>query len=517
MAGSSLKRLLLHASQFSFASLLTTIAGLISFPLLTRVFSVADYGVMSLIGVTVTIAVALGKLGVQLAVLRYHSEIVAGKARYTLQQLASTTLFGMLATGLAVAGLLLAATRLAPAGVLGGARVRGLLAIMCVAIVMQVVGSTLVNFTRAQMRTTLLVAYQVSKKYLGLTLILVAVFFVARDLTAFYVATALTETVAVVALGVVLFRRGGLPRPRLDGFSPPLFKEMLAYGVPMMFGYELSGIVLAVGDRYVIEALAGAEPLGLYAAAYNMCEYVQLVLIASIGQAIMPIYMQMRDQKGRDATAAFIDQSLRSYVLFGAPVIAGVAAVGPELLPALASSKYAGAAVVLPWVIAGMVVDGTNAMVGAGLFLERRTGRIMAIVMSGAALNIGLNLVLVPRIGITGAAIATLVSYTATSVLLAAAGRAFLPVTVPWATLARAGAASLAMYLVVGGVYAGHALLTVGVRAVIGATVYVASMWAIDPDARMMLHKILRRAPLSGIYSLNTAPANFLRSNIAAA
>jgi O-antigen/teichoic acid export membrane protein len=140
-----------------------------------------------------------------------------------------------------------------------------------------------------------------------------------------------------------------------------------------------------------------------------------------------------------------------------------------------------------------MVVDGTNAMVGAGLFIERRTRRIMAIIMSCAALNIGLNLVLVPRMGIVGAAIATLVSYAATSVLLAVAGRAFLLVTLPWPTLARAGAASLAMYLVVAGLHGGHGLLTVGVRAVIGAAIYAALICAIDPDARTMLRKVLRR------------------------
>lgn len=494
MGASPLKRLAVHASHYSLGSLLTTIAGLVSFPLLTRVFSVADYGVMSLIGASVTIAVALGKLGIQHSVLRYHSEIGAGKRAYTARQLSSTTLFGMLAAGIAAAALVLAVARLAPAGVLGDPRVRALLAIMSVAVVMQVVGSVLVNFARAEMRTTLLVVYQVGKKYLGLALILIAVFFVARDLTAFYVATVVTETLAVVALGLVLFGRGGLPRPALDQFSPPLFTEMLMFGIPMMFGNELSGIVLAVGDRYVIRGLLGDEPLGLYSAAYNLCEYVQLVLIASVGQAIMPIYMQMWDRKGRDATAAFVDQSLRSYVLFGAPVIAGIAAVGPELLPALASSKYASASTVLPWVIAGMVVDGTNPMVGAGLFIERRTRRIMGVVMGCAALNIGLNLVLVPRIGIVGAAIATLVSYAATSVLLAIGGRAFLRVTLPWPTLARAGAASLAMYLVVAGMWAGHGLRTVGVRAVVGAALYAGLVWAIDPDARALLGRVLRRA-----------------------
>lgn len=492
MAESPLRQLAVHASHYSLGSLLTAIAGLVSFPLLTRIFSVADYGVMSLVGASVTIAVAVGKLGVQHAVVRHHSEIVAGRRPYTLQQLSSTTVLGMAATGLVAAGLVLAASRLGPGRPSGDPRVRELLAIMCVAVVLAVVESTLVNFTRAELRTKLLVAYQVAKKYLGLALILGAVLAVARDLTTFYVATALTEALAVVVLAAVLFRRGGLPRPRLAAFSPALYGEMLAYGVPMMLGNELSGIVLAVGDRYVIEALIGPGPLGLYAAAYTLCEYVQVVLVVSMAQAILPIYTQLWDRSGRAATAAFIDRSLRSYVLLGAPVIAGLAAVGPELLPALASSRYAAGAVVLPWVMAGMVVSGANVIVGAGLFVERRTRRIMVVLMSGAALNIGLNLAWVPRLGILGSAIATFVSYAATSVLLAAAGRKFLPVTPPWGTLARAGAASLAMYLAVSGLHTGAPVLTIALRVVAGAALYAALVAAVDADAREVLGDLLR-------------------------
>ena len=86
-------------------------------------------------------------------------------------------------------------------------------------------------------------------------------------------------------------------------------------------------------------------------------------------------------------------------------------------------------------------------------------------------------------------------SYAATSLSARpSAGRRLLPVTLPWPTLARAGAASLAMYLVVAGMWAGHGLRTVGVRAVVGAALYAGLVWAIDPDARALLGRMLRRA-----------------------
>jgi O-antigen/teichoic acid export membrane protein len=207
----------------------------------------------------------------------------------------------------------------------------------------------------------------------------------------------------------------------------------------------------------------------------------------------MPIYMQMWDQEGADETASFIARSLRTYVLFGAPIIGGVAAVATELLPSLASSKYASASGVLPWVMAGMVVDGTNAMVGAGLFIHRKTRVIMTIVLCCAALNLGLNFVLVPKVGIIGAAVATLASYAATSLAMAIAGHHLLAVKIPWATIVRAGLAATAMYFAVIYLLPGKRFLTVGVRAAIGAPVYGGLMVLIDPDARAMVRKILAR------------------------
>ena len=493
MGDSRLRRLFIHASHYSLANLLAMVAGLVSFPLLTRIFSVADFGLMGLISVTMTLSVALGKFGAQHAVLRYHSEIAAGKRPYTLQQLAGTVLLGMSSTGAVIALLLLVAARLAPASLVSEPRLRALLTIACIPIVARVVESSLVNFIRAEQRTKLVVVYDVSKRYLGLGLTLLALFVVARSLTSFYVAMAITEALAVVLLAVAVFRSRGRSRPSTRDFSAPLFKELLSFGIPMMIGFELSGIVLAVGDRYAINWLLGPEQLGLYAAAYTICDYVQQVVISSVNQAVMPIYMQMWDTRGREETAAFIDRSLRSYAMLGVPVVVGVAVVGPELLPTLASDKFASASGVLPWVIAGMVVDGCSSQTGAGLFIHKRTRQIISIAMSCAAVNIVLNLVLVPRLGITGAAVATLVSYSMSAVLFAVVGRHLLTVRIPWRTILRAGAASAVMYLAVAFIMPGQRLLTVAVRASLGACVYAVLIVLIDPDARNVARQALAR------------------------
>lgn len=494
MAESPLKRLLVHSSHYSVASLFSMISGLITFPLLTRIFSVADYGVMNLVAATLTVGVAVGKFGVQHSIIRYHSEINAEKSRFTLPQLYSTTLFGMLTTAMLAMLVLGAGAQIVPSSMLPDSRLRVLLAIAALLLVVQVMDSAFVNFLRADQQTKRLMLYQVGKKYLGLALILTAVLLIAPTLQAFYSASLLSESLALLCLFLIAFRASsGRPRLSMVNFSPSLYRELLGFGIPMMIGYELSGIVLSVGDRYVIEGVIGEVPLGLYGAAYNLCQYVQNVFIASVSQAAMPIYMKIWDKHGPEETSAFITRSLANYTLFGAPVIAGLAVVGPELLPSLASDKYSGAVGVLPWVIAGMVVDGANSILGAGLFIHRKTRSIMAIVVCCATLNVVLNLILVPRLGIIGAGISTLLSYMATTGSMAIAGRRLLRVPLPLGTMLRSGFAALVMYFLVRSVWPGHHFFTVGLRALLGAAAYGIIIVVIDSDARSIVQKVLSR------------------------
>ena len=321
-----------------------------------------------------------------------------------------------------------------------------------------------------------------------------ALLLVAADLRALYGATIVAEALGVAALLVIVLRGGGARGLVPSAFSWPLLRELVRFGLPMMLGYEMAAIVLNLGDRYVVHALLGAEPLGVYAAAYNLCQYVNGIVIASLGQAAMPIAMKIWSERGQAATRDFIDRAFAGYVMVAPAIVAGMAAVGPDLLPMLASSKYAAGAAILPWVMAGMALDGAGVLLGAGLFVERRTFTIMQLVLGSAALNIVLNLLLLPHLGIVGAALATLVTYVALAVAMAVKGARCLPVRVPWGGLLRAGLASALMYGVVSCVHAGGRPATIAARVVVGGLVYGALMLAVEPRARGWLRAAWRRA-----------------------
>ena len=77
MAGTSmsaLKTLYRHSSHYLGGRVVVMLLGFISFPVFTRVFSVAEYGVINLIMNTVLLLTVLSKFGFQHSVQRYYPE-----------------------------------------------------------------------------------------------------------------------------------------------------------------------------------------------------------------------------------------------------------------------------------------------------------------------------------------------------------------------------------------------------------------------------------------------------------
>lgn len=475
-----LKKLLAHTSVYTAGSLLVTMASLVSFPIFTRIFSVEEYGLLSLISATLMLLVGFGKLGVQHSTVRFYSEVATGKRAVTLGEYYSTVVFGMAASATIVTLLWVGVSQTIPAEWWNDARVRGLLLLTAVLVVLRATDSSLVNILQAQQRSAAYSIYNVIKKYGGLAIILVTVFYVLPGLHGFYVGTIVAEGIAITALFIYLLRGRKLS---LSAFSPSLYRAMLVFGIPMI-AYEMGGILLNLGDRYIIEFMLGPAALGLYSAAYNFCEYVSLILMVSIGQAIVPMYVHTWEERGEQATRQLVEQSLHFYILLGAAVVAGMAAVGEDMLGFLASEKYREGAVIIPYVAAGMVIDGALAIVAAGLYIHKKTKVLMILVVAAALLNVLLNVLLVPALGIVGAAVATLISY----IVLVTGGfiysRRLLRISIPWPALVKFTLLAIIMYVAVLQVTLANPVAALFGKIIVGISIYSLLVLVFDARAR---------------------------------
>ena len=102
-----------------------------------------------------------------------------------------------------------------------------------------------------------------------------------------------------------------------------------------------------------------------------------------------------------------------------APLFAGKPLIHPSFWSGLP---------VVPVVALAYLFNGLYFVMLAPLMLDKRTGAVSAATWAGALVNIALNLLLIPRYGMMGAAWATLAAYASMAAAVWALGRSSRPV-----------------------------------------------------------------------------------------
>jgi O-antigen/teichoic acid export membrane protein len=271
---------------------------------------------------------------------------------------------------------------------------------------------------------------------------------------------------------------------------------MLVYGLPLMI-LESLGLVLRLSDRYLIEAMLGVDELGQYSASYNLTAYLDLILLATLLQAIRPAYMQIWESQTREQTQRFLSRGLHIYSLIGIPFIAIFSITSPYLLSLLAGQKYAAGTVIIPWVAISFWLEGAMIFLTAGLYIFKNTNLLMYCSALATLINLGLNMLFIPRYGITGAAVVTVISYT---VFIAAASiLSFRHVrfTVSWFAPAVVSVASLLMLAILQQINFNGDLINLIGKGLIGTVPMLVLILSLDREFRHWSGELVARV-LSG-------------------
>lgn len=477
-----LANLFRHFSNYSLGKLLILFAGLISFPLLTRLLAVDQYGMMSLVSTTLTFLVAFGKMGLQHSAMRFYSDTLETSSPYTFSQFTSTTFYGISLLALLVSMAWLLFNYAVPDEFWGDVQLKWLFMITSGLIFLRVVVSVFLNIMSAKEKSGFVSIYQVLYRYSILIMAVIVLLFISQTVLGVFVGQLVVDVVALLILMGLLFKSFDI---RFSNTSWPLFKSMMIFGLPM-FGFEVAGTALNVGDRYVIQWLKGAESLGVYAANYNLCEYAKNVVTSAVGMSVLPMYLRIHAEQGEAAARHFIGRSVHMYGLLAFPVVAIIAATGEGLVSLLASERYVEGAVVIPYVMSGMVVSGAMIMLAPGLFIKKQSILLMCLVAATAVINVVLNIVLIPIFGIEGAGMATLLSFVVFGVVGYWIGRKYFKITIPLLKLLSTLLAAIIMYCVMSVIEMDVLWMEILIQGLVGMSVFSAAVLIMDSEVRRL-------------------------------
>ena len=460
-------------------------AGLISFPVLTRLLPVEQYGLMSLVATTLTFLVAFGKLGLQHSAIRFYSDTLGENPSFSFKQYSSTVILGGSCVALVLTLFWIVINLLLPDEFWGSPQLRDLFLITALAIFIRVIISLFNNILSAQEKSGFVSLFQVLYRYAALLLIILLLVFVSPSVFNVFYAQLIVDVMAVVLLYILLVKRLSI---EVKSVSWPLLKKMMLFGLPM-FGFELAGTVLSIGDRYVIQWQLGAAAVGVYAANYNLCEYAKNVVTGAIGLSVLPMYLRIVAEEGDQAAHRFIVKSLHIYALISFPLVAVVIGVGEDLVTLLASDRYVDGTVVIPYVMLGMTFQGAMVLLAPGLFIKKQSFIMMWLVAATALLNILLNLLLIPFMGIEGAGIATLISFVVYGLASYKLAHRFFPLTLPLYAIARTAAVATGVYMMLSLLTFDGIFWSIFFKSLIGFSSFALVILLVDQEARCMFRQ----------------------------
>ena len=421
--------------MYGAADVFQSLVNFLLVPVYTAFLTPADYGTLALLLLFGTVAKIVFRLGLDSGFFRVHYDLDSEEERGRLA--------GTVAVFSALVGTAFFAGTLAGAGplarlVLGdaspGARV--LLVLAAADVFLGTFAFVPLALLRIQDRPALFSAMAVFRHAVNIVLKVVLVvkgLGVAGILWSDAIATLLFS----LALAPVLVRHA---RP---AFSLPLLRAALHFGVPKVpHGILVQALNLA--DRKILDMFVSRAEVGIYQLGYTFGGTVKFALSA-FEPAWQPfVYSQARRPEAPALLARVVTWAFAAFLA----VTLGVAVLGGDLLVWMTPRNpafWSGAAIV-PVVALAYAFHGAFLLGSIGIGIEKRARYYPMITAAAAATNIGLNLLLIPRHGILGAAWATVASYAVMAVLGFMLSRRLYPVPFETGRLCALAAGALALF-----------------------------------------------------------------------
>ncbi len=478
-----------RSSQFMGGAIFVFLLGFLSFPILARIFSVEEYGLISLVSNTIAVAVVFSKFGLQTAVQRFFKEHAVSPEPGALRKYYSTVYLSSAGNGLIATVLFLLAVWLAPESLLSP-RLRVLFAYAASLILLRSVTAMITNLLQVEGRTFAFNLLQISTKAATIAVTLILLLTWSRTPVTFFIGVVIVEAVAVLLAIPYLLHRKMLA---VSVFSVKTFREIMVFGFPMM-GAEIFYLLLDTGDRFLVQGYLGARQLGFYAAAYNISGYIRDSLSSPLSLALFPIVMEIWVLKGRDKTQQFLGRTMNTFVLFGVAVVVSVSACSSDAINLVASPKFNEAHQLLPYILVGMLASAISMFFRSALMIYKKTYLLMRIIMVACTVNVLMNVILLPRIGLLGAAISTVGSYVFSTSLFGWQARKYLPIHVNLLAWLRYGAVGAFSWFLASRIQIHSILLDLLVSGSVCVFIYFAILWLIDSEVRKLASSFFQSA-----------------------
>ncbi len=225
-------------------------------------------------------------------------------------------------------------------------------------------------------------------------------------LVGYILSFAIVATVGLGSLYVRYYRN----HDTADSIESGLRRRIAEYSVPLT-ATSTANIIDKQVDTILIGFFLSPVAVSYYVLSKQIVQFVETPITA-LGFTLSPTFGAQKADDNVEQAARLYERSLFHSLLFYVPVGMGIALVAEPTLEIVFGEEYLGAVPVLQVLAFYAVLQSITRLTSNGLdYLGRARAR--AIVKgTTAALNAALNIVLIPTVGVVGAAVATVITYS---------------------------------------------------------------------------------------------------------
>jgi O-antigen/teichoic acid export membrane protein len=223
----------------------------------------------------------------------------------------------------------------------------------------------------------------------------------------------LSYIIAYTASNIILIIKGRFHKYFVyNSRNRSLMMKMIVYSIPLIPNL-LSWWVVNLSDRYIITYYLGLSATGIYTVSSKIPS------IISIANSILYQSWQLSaveeyDSKDRDQ---FYTKIYNIYFMFIVLISSMVLVFEKLIFKIIAGQNFFVAWEYAPMLIIGVVFSFLSTFFGVSYIVSHKTSGAFYTSVYGAVINLILNIVLIPKFGIQGAAFATMFSYFVMCVL----------------------------------------------------------------------------------------------------
>jgi len=383
------------------AQVASSIKGLILLPILAKTLGVEDYGIWAQISVTIGLLMPIAILQLGIAMTRF---LAAEKDNEKISKGVFSILTTVFFTALVIFFFLFIFAEPIAATVFGGVGATSIVRLAAALTLWTALDQIIIEY---------FIAFRQMERY--------AVFSIFRTigeivLIGYLVLSGygiLGAVISLMAVSVIFFVAGFLIIGREIGLSKPsyaLIKQYLIFSLPL-FPTTLCIWIVNLSDRYIIGFFMNMDAVGIYSTAYGLGSLVALFFFP-ISTLLLPTITNLYEKNNIQELKMYLKYSLKSYLMLAIPCLFGISVISKSLLSTLTTSEFVSGYLIVPIIMLATILFNCSSIGMNVIIFHKKTKSVGLIYSISATINIVMNIVLIPKIGILGAAIATLTAFS---------------------------------------------------------------------------------------------------------